>query len=106
VAECSNSDARQRQRNHDGRSSPVQTQCDDFSRLAHFTRCQCGNRNGVIDAADYVVWRNNASAPGTSTAIPEPAAAAIATMAAVLVPHLFSRVAKRSEYSTSHVVHP
>jgi len=78
----------------------------DYSRLAHFTRCQCGIRNGIIDAADSVVWRNNAIAPGTSTAIPESAAAAIAPMAAVLVPHLIGRTAKRSEYSTSHVVHP
>ena len=44
-----------------------------------------GNGNGIIDSADYVVWRKafgSGVATGSSTAIPEPATAAFAVIAA------------------------
>jgi hypothetical protein len=45
------------------------------------------NGNGVVDAADYVVWRNNFGAGGNaaSTAAPEPAAATLTLIAAIVV---------------------
>jgi hypothetical protein len=33
-----------------------------------------GNGDGVVDAADYTVWRDNVPAPATGTSVPEPSA--------------------------------
>ena len=41
-----------------------------------------GNGNGVIDAGDYTVWESNYGASATATAVPEPAAAVLALLAA------------------------
>ena len=44
-----------------------------------------GNGDGVVDNADYVIWRKGQSAapaPGNSSAVPEPATIAMAVIAA------------------------
>lgn len=45
-----------------------------------------GNGNGVIDAADYVVWRKNLSAgSGSLAAVPEPSGLMLLALAGVLL---------------------
>jgi hypothetical protein len=45
-----------------------------------------GNTNGVVDDADYVVWRNALSLSGTSTAlVPEPSLISLAIVASVSI---------------------
>jgi hypothetical protein len=57
-----------------------------------------GNGNGVVDAADYVIFRNNEGASvhsgaggGATAAVPEPSAAAIIVASLVLLPVLTCR---------------
>jgi len=40
-----------------------------------------GNGNGVVDAADYVLWRNNLPPPGNGASVPEPASAVMLMIA-------------------------
>jgi DNA-binding beta-propeller fold protein YncE len=47
-----------------------------------------GNGDGIVDSADYVVWRKafaSGTATGTNTALPEPAAAVFAVIAAAFL---------------------
>ena len=43
----------------------------DFGKFVAKGNGADGNNNGVVDAADYVVWRN-AATPGFAAAVPEP----------------------------------
>ena len=46
-----------------------------FVRIARRLLVADGNGDGVVDAADYTIWRDNLTAPAAAVSVPEPSAA-------------------------------